>query len=470
MIKLDNYRLDTYPQSPDSSGLSFNEQTIAALSSGVGGAVAIIRVSGSSTFNVLSRCFAQGTEFEVRKANLSQFIDPESGEVVDDLIALLFCGPASFTGENVAELHCHGGPYIVNRILSILFRLGCRHAEPGEFTRRAFLNGKLDLSSAEGINGLVTAQSHQQWKAGRQLSNGSLSDFVESLRKEMIGAMAYLEAAIDFPDEGDTKSVDVHNVSLRVQKVSQKLDELADSYDNGRIAANGLKVAIIGSPNMGKSSLLNVLLGEKRAIVTDIPGTTRDYIQESCLVNGRLISLIDTAGIRETEERVEQVGVDSSIRLSQEADLVLLVEATNATAHELQYFKDVKLQLPEDKVLQVTNKIDLKPEIDLTGSIGISCLTGVGIPELKQELARRVDGYVAKITESPFITSARHLEAVEEARSSLNAFDRGVKDGAYEEMLAFELQSACRSLGAIIGDVEHDDLLDRVFSDFCVGK
>ncbi len=459
-------------KSPASAGLCYKEQTIAALASGRGGAVAIIRVSGPQAFYLLACCISPQKTAALRTMLLAKFIDPATKQVIDELMYCLFQGPHSFTGEDSVELYCHGSPYVIQRIMQALYSLGCRAADPGEFTKRAFLNGKMDLTAAEGIKQLVEASSHQQWQAARQLATGSLFAFIDDLRKELIGAMAYLEARIDFPDEGDTQGVALSHVEQRVRQVAKKINRLLYRYDSGRIASSGLRIAIIGAPNMGKSSLLNLLLGKDRAIVTAKAGTTRDYIEESCLIQGRLVCLIDTAGMRDAAEEVEKIGVSHAKKLAAEADLVLALSSVDSDPQEELYVHSIMSTIGPQKSIKVLNKIDLlcgKPQGE-RGAFAISCHQSLGIDELKAEIAKRVDESVGHLEEEPFVTSTRHKQALLDSQNYLDQFFEGVSNGLYEEMLAFELQHVVRSLGSIIGEVEHDDLLERIFSEFCVGK
>lgn len=472
MIRSDRISLSSIKSSgPAIAGLSHDQRPIAALASAPGsGAVSIIRLSGTYTFEALSLCIDLDSVLP-REMTLAGFKDPESRDVVDQLMVCFFVAPRSFTGENSAELYCHGGSYIVQRILGVLYKLGCRPADPGEFTKRAFLNGKMDLTAAEGVRELVEASTHQQWLAARQLATGRLGLYIEDLRKDVVGAMAYLEARIDFPDEGDTQGVELDHVRSRIAEVSKQLDCLADSFDSGRVASSGLTVAILGAPNMGKSSLMNALLDKERAIVTDIAGTTRDYLEERCLVKGRLIKLVDTAGIRETTETVEQIGVQAAINLAKDADVIITLASVQATPEELQYFSAIMESIPSDKCIAVINKLDLMPDIERhPETLYISCETGEGLDHLRLNIASRVDHHVDRLRDEPFITSARHKLAIDDAKSYLDKFFSGLDEGLYEEMLAFELQHAVRSLSSIIGDVDHDDLLERIFSEFCVGK
>ena len=407
---------------------------------------------------------------EPRKSYLYKFIDPESNETIDEPLVLYFKGPNSFTGEDSVEIHCHGGPYIVQNILRVLFSNGIRIAEPGEFTKRAFLNGKMDLTEAEGIKELVDANSKQEFIAARQLSSGKFAKTIEDLRSEIIGAMAYLEARIDFPDEGDTRDVELQHVRERALRVLERLNKLDLSYDSGRVAANGLMVSIVGAPNMGKSTLMNYLLRDERAIVTDIAGTTRDYLEERCLVNGRLIRLVDTAGVRETDEVVEKIGVERSLKLAEKSDLVLMLIASTAEASEIEYCKSWMKKLGEDKCILVETKSDLSGSNIADASLSISCKTESGLDALEKLLADKVDGYIGDLESEPFVSSARHHEAILKAKTFVENFFSADSDGQYEEMLAFELLSASKALYSIIGSVENDDVLERIFSEFCVGK
>lgn len=449
------------------------DDPIAALASGRGPAgVAVLRLSGRDCQGLLSGCLRlRSRRWPVQALRRAEFVDPTTGELIDDLLAVRFEAPHSYTGEDTVELHCHGGPYLVRRILTVLFSQGFRAAEPGEFTRRAFLNGKLDLTAAEGIRELVSAESHQQWLAARQLATGRLKDEIERLRRDLLEAMAYLEAQIDFPDEGDTASVDRSHVRVRTARVEAGIARLLASYDSGRVATRGLGVALFGQPNAGKSSLMNAFLGRERAIVTEIAGTTRDWLEESCLVDGRLIRLIDMAGMREAQDPVERIGIAAAIQLAREADIVLFLAPADADAGA----KSKITQWIEDLVPRrhrvVLTKADLgRPAWAEAEWLEISCHAETGLSTLRRELAAMVDAHVGALGEDTFVTAARHVEALRLAQSSLQAYVRADADGAFEEMLAFELQNAARALRTIVGEVGNDDVLDVIFREFCVGK
>jgi tRNA modification GTPase len=382
---------------------------------------------------------------------------------------IYFQGPRSFTGQDTVELYCHGGPFIIQRILSVLYSQGVRPAAAGEFTKRALLNGKLDLTAAEGIKDLVEAQSRQQWLAGRQLYSGKLKHQIDLLRNELIGAMAYLEAMIDFPDEGDTQHVGLNHVRGRLKDVSSQLRSLVSTFQSGRVASRGLLVALAGAPNAGKSTLLNTLLGKQRAIVSPIAGTTRDYIEEACLIDGRLVRLVDTAGIREAKDLIEREGVELARKIMAEADVVITLNAADSSDTE----RDLLAKLITTvtcPVLRVQTKADQGTPSWAAAMIQISCETGRGLPELRGKLVDLVDRHTGSLEEKPFLTSQRQKSALVLAMHSLEAFTAQDNKGAGHEMLAFELQEASRALSAVIGDVTHEDILDKVFSEFCIGK
>jgi tRNA modification GTPase len=326
------------------------------------------------------------------------------------------------------------------------------------------LNGKMDLTEAEGVRALVEAESEHQWKAARQLATGRLKVAIERLRRELVESMAYLEAQIDFPDEGDTAHLHLDAVTQRVTAVRATVIRLIASYEDGRVASRGLMVALLGEPNAGKSTLMNELLGRERAIVSDIAGTTRDYLEEPCLIEGRRIRLVDMAGVRHgASDPIERIGVETAQRLAGEADLVLLLApADRGAAPELP-------ALPN--LLKIVTKVDLKRPAWADASwLSLSCRTGAGLPALRTALVRRVDEHVSGLREDTFITTTRHVQALEDAKTALDAYFAASKAGAYEELLAFELQQAARALEQIIGRVDHEDVLDVVFSAFCIGK
>ena len=459
---------------PPMPGMDYSAP-IAALASGQGsGAVAIVRLSGTGVHELLQRCLPAGSALPDRTLRVMRLRDPVSSVVIDEAMVVFFTGPRSYTGEDSAEIHCHGGPYVIQSVLALLYRLGCRAAEPGEFTRRAFLHGKLDLTAAEGIRELIEAQSHQQWVAARHLASGSLKLAIENLRRTLIGALAFLEAQIDFPDEGDTSHLHLGLVRQRALGVQAEIERLAASYASGRVASNGLMVALFGAPNAGKSTLMNSLLGRERAIVTEHAGTTRDYLEERCLVHGRLIRLVDMAGIRApgaAVDPVEALGIEAARRLAGEADLVLFLAPADSSADPSHQIAAWRQELQPRASLQIATKADLGLPTWSGEWLPLSCRSGAGLNQLRQALADQVDAYVGCLgQEQAFVTSARHQAALHEALAALERYFVADAGGAYEELLAFELQEAAKALVTIIGQVGNEDVLDRIFSEFCVGK
>ena len=448
---------------------------IAALASGAEpSAIAIVRLSGLGCFDLIKKAlkpkFKSQTfeSFLDRRMHLCDFVSADQKTVIDEPMVAFFQGPKSFTGEDSVEIYCHGSPYVVKTILKELYSIGFREAEPGEFTKRAFLNGKLDLTAAEGIKELVEAQSHQQWVAARQLATGTLKDSINYLRKQTIEAMAYLEAQIDFPDEGDTAHVKVKDVEIRIEKVQAEILRLIDTYESGKVATHGLRLVLMGAPNAGKSTLMNTLLRKERAIVTNIPGTTRDFIEEPCLLKGRLIQVIDVAGIRDTSEEVEAIGVQMAKDLAKKADIVAFLASADGDSSEAAE-KWLDAQVP-GKCLKILTKSDLNDNATKDGWLSISCKTNHNLDRLTTHLVDFVDQHIFKIKEDSFITSARHAEALRSAQESLQNFYSALEDGLGEELLAFELQNVNRALKSIIGEVDSEDILDKIFSTFCVGK
>lgn len=455
--------------------LSEDETPICALSSGRNeAAVSIIRISGNKCHELKSTLFdLKSDSLKYWKLHRCNIVDrqPDDVQIVDDILVAFFKGPKSFTGQDSIEIYCHGGPYIISRILTLLNKNGVRLALPGEFTKRGFLNGKFDLTEAEGIKELIHAASHHQWLAASKLASGSLKDSIDKLRTELIGAMAYLEARIDFPDEKETDDVTLDEVYSRVLEVQKRLLRLKDSYESGRVAKDGLKVVILGAPNQGKSTLLNYLIQKNRAIVSETPGTTRDYIEESCLIRGRMIRIFDTAGIRTTDDDIERTGVELSKDLYHQADLVLLLHATDTSEEQIHEMDRLISQWPDKNIVKIRTKSDLgKPSWPCDDFISLSCKTKEGIDGLYSKIASIVDDTVADIYQSEFICNERHKLSVDNALEGIEKFLVGHEDGLFDECLAFELLQVARSLEAIVGVTDNEDILDKVFGDFCIGK
>lgn len=465
-------------ENPDKTGFCHSEDPIVAIASPSGvSAIGIIRVSGAG----LKELFAPLIRFKSSKAlewpkprqmTYLSVIDPDKSTILDDVMLCYYSAPHTYTGEDMVEIFPHGSPYVMSSLLKLLLAKGCRQADAGEFSRRAFLNGKIDLAAAEGIRGMTEAESEGQWLAARQMASGKLSEYINDLRDQVIRCMAFLEARIDFPDEGDTKDVGLDQVNELATIVSESLTRLMDSFQSGRVSADGFRVALLGSPNVGKSTLMNAFLGHERAIVTDIPGTTRDYLEEKCLLNGRLIRLIDTAGLRTTEDTIEKIGIERSLEIAQEADLVLFITDTGENNEEAE---DVlrKLRASHTPFFEVWSKCDLRATSDSNpDALQISAKNGIGLERLKEVIVSQVDNAIGVGYQSGHvvISNARHQAAIHAARASMSSFFQLMNERSFDECLAFELREAADALESIVGRVEQDDVFDVIFSSFCVGK
>ena len=436
------------------------------------GGIGIVRLSGVGAKQVAETICER--KLVARRAVYCQFVD--GSEHLDDGIALWFPEPQSFTGEEVVELQGHGGPVVQQRIINALCGLGARLARPGEFSERAFHNGKLDLAQAEGVADLIASTSEAAARAALNTLRGDFSNKVNVLIEELTRLRVQVEAAIDFPDE-EIEILEQAGVVNALGSLDKILTNIIASANQGRLLSNGVQVALIGAPNVGKSSLLNALAGEDAAIVTDIPGTTRDLLKIDLLVNNLPIRLIDTAGLRDSSDAVEQQGVARARAQIAQADIVLLVMAAPdlSVAAVSQQLTDLKAEAQEERsssarVLVVVNKADLALPPDLpeeVNHITVSALTGDGIDQLKTKLHEFV-GFADESTE--FSARARHVDALKASADQVAAAQLALHDGLAAELVAEELALAQHYLGSITGDISADDLLGRIFSEFCIGK
>ena len=437
-------------------------------------AIAVVRLSGQRCHELLKKCILNSElkEWQANVMKLCKLIDITNKDILDEPLVVLYDSPRSYTGQDSAEVFLHGSPYIIQTVLSNFIKAGFRTATPGEFTRRAFLNGKMDLTKAEGVHELVSAASKQQWFAARQLMSGKLEERTRELRNNLVEAMAFLEAKIDFPEEEELTALRFEEICRKVSLVDGSIKKLMQTYESGRVSSQGLRVALVGPVNAGKSTLLNELLDKDRAIVTDKPGTTRDYLEESCLIDGRLIRLVDTAGLRDSNDSIEVIGIEKTKELLTQVDVVLLLVPSDLDERSLDYILETVNNIDSDRIMNVLTKEDLgfPSWYKQKDWISISCLQEKGIEQLKSQLAKRVDHHMGTISNEVFITSFRHYSLLEEAQQALGRFFVQQKQQAFEEMLAFELQQAAKSLVNIVGVIHNDDLLDSIFSKFCIGK
>ena len=450
------------------------DDTICALATAPGlGAVAIVRCSGPDARNVCERLL--GRPLVPRRVHMGLLRDPGTGGAIDEVVALYFKAPRSFTREDVVEIQAHGSPVQVRRILALLVAQGMRLAEPGEFTRRAFLNGRLGLSEAEAVNDLVHAPTETVADLALEQLHGSLKERIVALRARLIDLCALIEANMDFPEE-DIEILDRADVARQVTDVRARVDELAATYERGRMVRSGIRTLIAGRPNAGKSSLLNLLLKSERAIVTPTPGTTRDTIEEAFAFRGVLFTLIDSAGLRATEDAVEAIGVARSRELLDRADLVLYVVDASAAADadELALLEGA----PSGRFQLVLNKSDLPtglPEgferrFANLRPTRLSARDGVGLEGLLEAIHARAVAELVPSGRATLITSERHRQCLDAASEALGQFAGALERAVPLDVSLVDLYDAAAALGHIIGEVVTEDILDRVFERFCIGK
>lgn len=454
--------------------------TIAAIATGMGNSgIGIIRISGENAIEIADKIFAPKNENKSIKSMKSYtaaygMIEYE-GEIYDEAVALVMKAPHTYTTENVVEFDCHGGVTLLKRIFDLVIKLGARVAEPGEFTKRAFLNGRIDMSQAESVMDLIHAKNDMAVMSAISKLTGSLKNVISDMREKLIYNIAYIESALDDPEN---YSLEGYPQQLKdtVDNLLITVNKLIKSSDNGRIINEGIKTVIVGRPNAGKSSVLNMLLGENRAIVTDIEGTTRDTLEESVNIDGITLNIVDTAGIRATEDVVERIGVDKAISTIDDADLVLYIVDGSAALNENDF--SIMEKIKGKKSLTLINKNDQKIIVDKmlitntinTNIIEISALNGIGKDTLHDTLKAMFFNDELSYNDELYITSMRHKALLYETRDSLNRVVDSIDMDMGEDFFTIDLMSAYASLGLIIGEELEDDLVNKIFAEFCMGK
>lgn len=448
------------------------KDTICAITTAKGyGAVGIIRLSGEKARHYASLVYLGKENLETKKSHSISYgfvKDKRNDRILDEALFILMDGPRSFTGEDVVEIQSHGGMVVLQEILELLLSLGVRHAEEGEFTKRAFLNGKMDLSQAEAIMDIVDAKTGASLDLALSQRQGKLKAEVESFREALLMLTAYIQADLDYPED-DIERLSEVEMKAQVKRLKDRIDKLLSTSEKGRIYKNGLKLALVGKPNVGKSSLLNQFLGYERAIVTDVAGTTRDVIVGDMIYKGVLFSFYDTAGIRDTEDRVEKIGIELSKRSLQEADAILYIvdKSEGFTKEDTDIIRAVGKNLP---IFYLANKIDEAKERALfeVAPSYVSAKTGEGIGEVLELIYQNL--VVKKSVMEDFaLTSTRHIAIFKEVSALLSNFYEGMDSLSYD-LLVIDLQSAWEKLGLITGATSSEDLLDVIFKNFCLGK
>ena len=451
--------------------------TIAALSTPAGrAAISMIRVSGPDTFEILKKVFKTGGKkaFPLHySAYFGSIIEPDTGYVADQVIVNTYLAPKSYTGEDLAEISTHGNPVIVSKVLSILFKNGARQAEKGEFTRRAFLNGKMDLLEVEALSQLLYATSTTQTRLALNQLDGLPSKYIAKIREELLNQLVQLEASLNFPEDS-IESIDEAALKEKLKKILAELNLFADNVRNGSLVSEGLKVAIVGKPNAGKSSLMNYLLGRDRAIVTDIPGTTRDTLEESLIIDSMPVKLIDTAGLRKAENDIEAIGIERTEKAIDAAFAVIGVFDGSQAANEEDKAVLQRLKALDKPVLIIQNKTDLPQKLDsdfLSGLeiVKLSALKGEGMNELVSALSKIIKAKGISSLEEMVLLGASQVNALDKALTALNRAEEGIGN-MYQDMLAIDLEEAVRELGRVNGETVDVNTLDMIFERFCIGK
>lgn len=466
----------------------FQTDTIAAIAtamtpSGIG----IIRISGDEAVSITDRIFEAAGKKKLKDlpSHTIHYGHIKDGEdVIDEVMILLMRAPKSYTREDTVEIDCHGGVYVMKRILETVIKYGARPAEPGEFTKRAFLNGRIDLSQAESVIDVIHAKNEFALKSSMNQLSGALSDEVKKLRGQVLHEIAFIESALDDPEHISLEGYP-QELEQKVTSIHSRIETLLKNSENGRILKEGISTVIVGKPNAGKSSLLNTLVGEERAIVTDIAGTTRDVLEEQMNLNGIILNIIDTAGIRSTDDVVEKIGVDKARKYLKDADLVIYVVDTSTPLDENDF--EIIGLLKDRKAIILLNKSDLSPLITKTEMkeavekqngrseepirmISISAKEQTGIDELQQAVQEMFFSGEVTFNDQVMITNIRQKASLQEALSGLELVLQSVRDGMPEDFYSIDLMNTYEALGSIIGEAVEDDLVNEIFSKFCMGK
>lgn len=466
------------------------EKTIVGIASAAGGGIGIIRVSGSESMKIVDSIFHPGkfnneeNEALIDKSYLQQqkshtihygFIIDGNNEVVDEVMVSVMKAPATYTREDVVEINCHGGNYILQRVMQLLLEKGAFLAEPGEFTKRAFLNGRIDLSQAEAVMKMISSKNEFALQSAVKQLEGSVSKYIQQIREQILYEMGRIESALDDPEHYDLAGYSDELFDKTEQQIVS-LQRLLDRFENGRMKSEGINTVIVGKPNAGKSSLMNILLDEDRAIVTDIAGTTRDALQESVRLGGLMLNLIDTAGIHNTEDTVEKIGVDRAKQYIEQADFILfVVDGSEEWSDEDEQILPL---IAQKKGIILLNKADLKAKVSELflkdklswDTISFSNETKQGLQQLEQYITDKFERGDLQFNDQICLTSIRHKNAVMQAVNALHRVEQSIKDGMPEDFFTIDLMEAYQQLGLINGDTATEDLVNKIFEEFCMGK
>jgi len=446
---------------------------IASISTAPGiGGIGIVRMSGKDCFSVLNKIFRPKKEENIeniRGYTIKYGVIIENNEIIDEVLVSYFKEPKSYTTENMCEINTHGGNIIIKKILELCLKNGANLAEPGEFTKRAFLNGRIDLSQAESVIDIINSKSEKEVKAGIKQLEGMLSKKIKEIKQEILDVMVNVDVSIDYPEYDDIDEVTIPEIKEKLTSIKNEINKILRESENGRMIKEGVKTAIIGRPNVGKSSILNKLLGENKAIVTDVQGTTRDIVEGSIVLDGIILNLIDTAGIRETDDIVESIGVNKSLDLIEEAELILFVLDNNS---ELTFEDKQILEKIKDKNhVIIVNKSDLENKLGkISDAIYISALNDEDIDVIKDEIKKLFKLDKIEIDNPTYLTNARSISILKRCLIDIDEVEKGIQNNEPIDMIELDLKDIWNSLGEITGETYDEELLDKLFSSFCVGK
>ncbi|WP_295181408.1 tRNA uridine-5-carboxymethylaminomethyl(34) synthesis GTPase MnmE [uncultured Christiangramia sp.] len=470
--------------------MKLNDTIVALATPSGAGAIAVIRVSGPDAINIVTPLFKAKSKKELSSQpthtiHLGNVVDGE--RTIDEVLASVFRAPKSYTGEETVELSCHGSPYIQQEIIQLLIRKGCRSAEAGEFTLRAFLNAKMDLSQAEAVADLINSENAASHQMAMQQMRGGFSNEIQKLREELMNFASLIELELDFAEE-DVEFANRDQFKSLVAKIQTVLKRLIDSFATGNVLKNGIPVAIVGEPNVGKSTLLNALLNEERAIVSDIAGTTRDTIEDEMSIEGVGFRFIDTAGIRETKDVVESIGIKKTFEKISQAQVVVYLVDSSRIENDDERLKQVLIEIekiknkfPQKPIVIIANKTDrlISEELDeLKAHLGfisntsfqpLSAKTGTGVEELKERLLEFVNTGALRNSDT-IVTNSRHYAALLKALEEINKVEDGLNADLSGDLLAIDIRQALHHFGEITGEITNDDLLGNIFANFCIGK
>lgn len=453
--------------------------TICAIATSQGvGAIAIIRVSGLNALEIVNKIFRGNdlTKVSSHTINYGHIVD-ENNATVDEVLVSVMKGPKSFTAEDTVEINTHGGIAPTNKVLELLLENGCRLAEPGEYTKRAYLNGRIDSLEAEAIMDMINSKTEVQRKMAINQISGKVSNLINNLRDDMIQIISNINVNIDYPEYDDVEIMTTELLIPKIKNLKEKIQKILTESNNGKIIKDGIKTSIIGCPNVGKSSLLNALLEEEKAIVTDIAGTTRDIVEGQIKVNGIVLNMIDTAGIRETEDKIEAIGVEKSLKIMEESDLILFMLNNNEPLTS--DIEELLEKLDNKKYIIIINKNDLDSKLDQSKLekfekankiVNISVLKNAGIEELKKKIVELFNINELETKDPTYLSNARSISILKRCLTSIEDVEQGLKENRPIDMIELDIKSIWEELGKINGTTYEEELLDEMFSRFCLGK